>query len=158
MDILWIVLGIILILVGLVGCIVPGIPGPPLGYLSLLLLQLKEESPFSVKFLIVWAIIALMVTALDYIVPALGTKRFGGSRQGVWGAVIGIVVGIFVFPPFGIIIGPLIGALLGEYLAGKNSEAAMRSAFGTFIGFMSGVVLKLIVTAVMAWYFFANIV
>lgn len=158
METVWIIIGVILIVIGLLGCFIPGIPGPPLGFGALLLLQLKQEPPFTAKFLIIWGVVALVVTLLDYIVPALGAKKFGGSRQGVWGAVLGAILGVIFFPPFGIIIGPLVGALLGELMAGKKSDDAMKSAFGTFMGFVTGVVLKLIVTVMMAWYFFANMI
>ena len=143
-----------MILAGIVGCIVPAIPGPPLAYVSLLLLQLTEKKPFSTKFLVAWALVVIVVTVLDYIIPPMATKKLGGSRNGVIGSTLGIVAGLFIFPPLGIIIFPFLGALIGEMLAGKEHKPALRAAMGSFLGFVTGVLLKLIVTVMIAYYFF----
>jgi uncharacterized protein YqgC (DUF456 family) len=156
MDILLIIIGILLILVGIIGCIIPGIPGPPIAYIGMLLQIFKTENPFTAKFLIIWALITIGVSVLDYVVPAVGTKKFGGSRRGVWGSIIGLFAGIFFFPPVGLIIGPFLGAFLGELTGGKETQAALKAGFGSFIGFLSGVVLKLVVTGLMAFYFFKS--
>lgn len=157
-QILWIIVGAIFIFVGLIGCFVPIIPGPPLGYVGLLMLQLLEEPAFTTRFLLIWAAITAIVTFLDYVIPVYGTKKFGGSKRGVWGSVIGLIIGIFFFPPFGIIIGPLLGALVGELSAGKESAAAIKSAFGSFVGFLAGTLIKLIATGFMAYYFVERLV
>ena len=157
-QILWIIVGAIFIFVGLIGCFVPIIPGPPLGYVGLLMLQLLEEPAFTTRFLLIWAAITAIVTFLDYVIPVYGTKKFGGSKRGVWGSVIGLIIGIFFFPPFGIIIGPLLGALVGELSAGKASAAAIKSAFGSFVGFLAGTLIKLIATGFMAYYFVERLV
>ncbi|WP_297093773.1 DUF456 domain-containing protein [uncultured Draconibacterium sp.] len=153
MDILLIVLGAIFIISGVLGCVLPIIPGPPLSYIGLLLLHFTERYQFSSKFLIIWAIITVVVYALDYLIPAWGTKKFGGSKRGVWGSIIGLVIGMFFFPPFGIIIGPFVGAVVGELTAGKDSGAALKSGFGSFMGFLAGTLLKLIASGMMTWYF-----
>jgi len=95
MDIVWNVMAALLILAGIAGCFLPIIPGPPLGYLGLLILQLQESPPFETTFLLIWAGIILAVSAMDYVIPPLATKKFGGSKQGIWGSTIGLVVGIF---------------------------------------------------------------
>src|SRR5210317_88200 len=100
MEIALAVVGIFILLLGIIGCFVPVLPGPPLAYISLLLLQLGPEKPFSFNFLLITGAIVVIVTLLDYIVPALGTKKWGGSRYGMFGALVGIVMGLFVFPPF----------------------------------------------------------
>ncbi|HTE32728.1 MAG TPA: DUF456 domain-containing protein [Chryseolinea sp.] len=148
---LWIIIGIILLLAGIVGCILPFIPGPPLCFLALLLQQLNPERPFAAKFLWLWAAVTLVVTLLDYVIPVYGTKKFGGSKYGAWGCTIGLIAG-FWFGPLGIIIGPFVGAFVGELLANNNSEAALRSAAGSFIGFLFGTLLKLIACFIMGWY------
>lgn len=153
MDIFLIVLGSVFIISGILGCVLPIIPGPPLSYIGLLLLHFTRGYQFSSKFLIIWAIITVVVYALDYLIPAWGTKKFGGSRRGVWGSIIGLVIGLFFFPPFGIIIGPFIGAVVGELTAGQESKAALKSGFGSFIGFLLGTLLKLITSGMMTWYF-----
>ena len=155
MDILWIILGSLCMLVGLIGCLLPILPGPPISYIGLLLLQLIEETPFSTQFMIIWLGITVVVVILDYLIPAFGTKKYGGSRWGIAGTMVGLIVGIFVFPPLGIIIGPIVGALIGEALSGKTSQEAMRAAFGSFIGFLFGTLIKLVASSFMIYYFIA---
>lgn len=152
LDITWSILGGVFMLVGLLGCFLPIIPGPPLSYLGLLALQLKEQAPFSTRFLLIWAGVVLAVSVLDYVVPAYGTKKFGGTSYGIWGCTIGLIIG-FWLGPMGIIIGPFLGALIGELIGGKNSDQALKAAFGSFVGFLVGTLLKLIVCGVMLWYF-----
>lgn len=152
MDILWLVLAILLMMGGIVGCLVPLLPGPPLSFAALLLLQLREHPPFTAKFLIIWACITVVITLLDYFIPIYGTRKFGGSKYGVWGCTIGLLFG-FWLGPWGIIVGPLIGAFVGEMLASNNREQAIKAALGSFIGFLTGTLLKLIACLVMAWYF-----
>ncbi len=136
----------------------PIIPGPPLNYMSLLLLHFTEKYQFSTNFLVLWAIVTIVVYGLDYIIPAWGTKKFGGSKRGVWGSIIGLIIGLFFFPPFGIIIGPFAGAVIGELTAGKDSGAALKSGFGSFLGFLLGTLLKLITSGMMTWYFFRELI
>lgn len=144
-------------LVGIAGCFLPIIPGPPLSYFGLLVMQLKEQAPFSTKFMITWAIIVVIVTVLDYIVPAYGTKKFGGTKYGIWGCTIGLILG-FWMGPAGIILGPFLGALIGELIGGKSSNLALKAAFGSFVGFLLGTLLKLMVCGVMFWYFVGALV
>lgn len=158
MDYALIVLGILFIISGILGGILPVLPGPPLSYVGLILLHLTERYQFSTNFLIVWGVITVVVYVLDYLIPIWGTKRFGGSKRGVWGSIIGLLVGMFLFPPFGIIVGPFLGAVLGELSSGKQSREAFRSGLGSFLGFLVGTLLKLIVSGMMAWYFFAEMV
>lgn len=152
MDVFLLILGIILLLVGLVGCVVPFIPGPPLGFLALLALHFTSWVQFSSKLLWTAAILAVVVTLLDYVVPAWGTKKFGGSKAGVWGASLGLVVGLFLGPA-GIVLGPFAGALVGELLVKANGSQALRSAFGAVIGLFAGVLLKLVVCGLYIWWF-----
>lgn len=147
-----IIIGIIFFLAGIAGCVLPLLPGPPLCFLGLLIQQLHENPPFSVKFLLLWGGITVAVTVMDYIIPLYGTKKFGGSKYGVWGCTIGLIAG-FWLGPFGIIAGPFLGAFLGELMANNNSTTALRSAFGSFIGFLLGTMLKLVVSVIMCWYF-----
>jgi len=151
MDIFWIVLGGILIGVGILGCFVPILPGPPLAFIGLWIQQIKSQEPFSTKFLWLWAGITLLVTAMDYWVPVYSTKKFGGSKYGIWGCTIGLFLGLWM-GPFGIIMGPFLGAFIGEILAYKNSGNAFQAAIGSFIGFLFSTLLKLIACLVMLWY------
>lgn len=156
MDILWIVLGIMLLLAGIAGCVLPFLPGPPLCFAGLWLQQLRTDPPFSTKFLLIWAAIALVVTLLDYVIPVYGTRKFGGTRYGVWGCTLGLLVGLW-FGPWGIIIGPFVGAFIGELLANNASDKALKAALGSFVGFLFGTLLKLIVCVVMGWYLVAGL-
>lgn len=151
MDIFWLALGLILMLVGLAGCILPFLPGPPLCYVALLLQQLQSVPPYTTRFLLIWAGITILVTILDYIVPIYGTKRYGGTRYGMWGCVIGLIAGLWL-GPFGLIAGPFLGAFIGELIGNANSRNAFRAALGSFAGFLFGTLLKLVVCLVMGYY------
>jgi hypothetical protein len=157
MDLVWAVIGGILMLAGIIGCLLPLIPGPPLSFSGLLLLQLRETAPFTSKFLIIWAVIVIAITVLDYLVPIYGTKRFGGTKYGLWGCTIGLIAG-FWFGPIGIIAGPFLGALLGEWLGNRNSDQALKAAIGSFVGFLVGTVIKLIASGVMTYYFIVSFI
>lgn len=160
MDIQWLDWVIVLIsgllmLGGLVGCFLPIVPGPPLSYVGLLLLQLKVTPPYSANLMIWLAVIVVVVTVLDYAVPAWGTKRFGGSKYGVWGSIIGLIVGLFFLPMplLGVIIGPFLGAFVGELIGGKETQPALRAAWGSFLGFLAGTALKVVVCLVLVVYY-----
>lgn len=157
MDYFLIGLGILFLLLGLIGGVLPVLPGPPLSYVGLILLHLTDQYDFSGKFLLIWGLITAAVFILDYLIPVWGTKKFGGSKRGVWGSMIGLIVGLFLLPPIGIIVGPFAGAVIGELTAGKDQSAALRAGLGSFIGFLLGTLLKLIVSGMMIWYFFAKI-
>jgi uncharacterized protein YqgC (DUF456 family) len=148
---LWVVVGIILMLAGIVGCVLPFLPGPPLCFLALLVQQFNSPAPFSARFMWIWAGITLLVVLLEYFIPVYGTRRFGGTKYGMWGSTIGLIAGLW-FGPLGIIIGPFVGAFVGEILANQDSATALRSAWGSFAGFLVGTLLKLIVCFVMGWY------
>lgn len=148
MDIFLLVIAFILLLVGIIGCIVPGLPGVPIAYAGLWVAQATERVDFSWQFLLVWGIIVIVISALDYIVPAWGTKHYGGTKWGVWGSTIGVFVGLF-FGAVGVILGPLVGAVLGELLAGKAFPDALKAGWGSFIGILFGTVLKLIASGLM---------
>jgi uncharacterized protein YqgC (DUF456 family) len=152
MDVFWLVLGIVLMLVGLAGCILPFLPGPPLCYAALLIQQLQSTAPYSRDFLIQWAVVTVVVTALDYVIPLYGIKKFGGTKYGMWGCAIGLVAGLWL-GPVGIIVGPFVGAFLGEMIGNANSANALKAALGSFMGFLLGTLLKLIACFVMGWYF-----
>lgn len=158
MDYVLIGLGIIFMIGGLLGCVLPVIPGPPLSYIGLLFLHFTKEFQYSTKFLIIWAIITTVVYTLDLLIPAWGTKKFGGSKRGIWGSMIGLLIGMFLFPPFGLIIGAFLGAVIGELSGGQDSGAALKSGFGSFMGFLAGTLLKLITSGTMFWYFFKELI
>jgi uncharacterized protein YqgC (DUF456 family) len=156
-DLFLLALGIALIIIGLVGCIVPVLPGPPLSFLGMLALEYTHWGPFDSDLLWTMGSIAVIVTVLDYIVPIWGTKKFGGSRAGIWGASIGLIIGLF-FGPLGIIIGPFLGALIGEFTQHSDSQKAFVAALGSLFGLLLGVGLKLIASGFITFYFIKEII
>lgn len=153
MDIVLIVIGMLFMIFGIAGCLLPIIPGPPLSYIGLILLQLAPSHQFSSNFMIIMAIIAVAVTVLDNFMPAWSAKKSGGSKRAVWGSMLGLGIGMLVFPPWGLIIGPFLGAVVGELSTGKQTSEAFKSGFSTFVGFLGGVVIKLMASGVMLFYF-----
>ena len=152
------ILAIVLGALAIVGSIAPALPGPPLGWLGMLCLYIwgggtnGAGEPMSTKFLLIWLAIVLVVSLLDYVVPAWFTKLTGGSKYGSWGAIAGLFLGL-LYPPVGMIFGSLLGALLFElFFAGKGASDSIKSAFGAFLGFIFGTGLKLITSAVMLFY------
>ncbi len=158
MDILLIILGLIAIIVGLIGCFVPVVPGPPLSWVGILLLYFTDNNSISNSFLWWWLVIAIIVAILDYIIPVWGTKQFGGTKMGVRGSMLGLIVGLF-FPPIGIIFGPFVGALVAELIHdAHDTSKALKSAFGSFIGFLLSTGLKLGVSLTLTWYFVLDLI
>lgn len=174
MDIFLIILGAICLLLGLVGCVVPVIPGVPLSYLGLLLLHFTDRVQFSWQFLTIWAVIVVVIQLLDYFIPAWGTKKFGGSKYGVWGSMIGLLLGFFMGPWWGIVIGPFVGAVVGELIyfnrhpqtaidntnpnQNNNLNRALRAGIGSFIGLLTGTILKCICCGMMITYFVKELI
>lgn len=158
MEAFIIALGIILMVVALVSCVLPPLPGPPLGFIALLILcWYLSGQEFSLTFWIITGIISVAVTYIDNLVAIWGTKKFGGTKAGIRGSFFGLIGGFLLTPllgPFGIILGPFLGALIGELVAGESMERALRSGFGSFVGFLLGIGMKLIVTFFFAFEYF----
>lgn len=148
MEIALLILAGICMVVGIIGCIVPGLPGTPIAYAGLWIAQATDRVDLSWQMLLIWGVVTIVVTVLDYVVPAWGTKRYGGTRWGVWGSTIGVFAGLF-FGPTGVIVCPLLGAILGELLGGKEMQQALKAGWGSFIGLMCGTLLKLICCGLM---------
>ncbi len=141
-------------LVGVAGSLLPVLPGLPVSYVGLLLLHASSYGDFSRNFLIVWALIVAVMIVIEYLIPKWGTKKYGGTKAGQRGALIGTIAGLFVFPPFGLIIGPFAGAFIGELMVDiNNRDKAFRSAWGSLMGFLAGSLLKVVVALVMLFYF-----
>lgn len=147
-EIAILIAGLVLNGLGIVGCIVPALPGPFISWLSLFLFFFLPEHEISTTTLAITGLFMAAVTALDYIVPVLGAKKFGSSKEGVIGGSIGIVVGLFAFPPVGIILGPLIGTIVGDMIGGGTFTKALNSGIGSLIGFLVGTSIKLIFSIV----------
>jgi uncharacterized protein YqgC (DUF456 family) len=154
MDVFWLIPGVLLMLIGLAGCFLPFLPGPPLCYLALLIQQFQSDPPYTTKFLVIWAGITVVIVALDYLIPLYGTKKFGGTTYGIWGCLVGLIAGLWL-GPFGLIVGPFVGAFVGELIGKAKSEHALRAALGSFLGFVVGTLLKLVACLIMGRYFIA---
>ncbi len=154
MDIFLIIIGAILLLVGLVGCILPIIPGPPIAYLSIVALHFTDKVSFSAKQLLIWLMLVIIIQVADYFIPMLGVKKLGGTKWGNWGCLIGTLIGVIIFPPWGIVVGPFAGAFIGELLSGKKVDLAFKAGFGAFIGFLFSTILKI---ALCGWFVFCFI-
>jgi hypothetical protein len=154
LETIGIIIGALLILLGLAGCVLPVLPGPPLSFVGLLLLALINHflPPLTPTLIIVMAIITLAVTVAEYILPLVSAKRYGASKWGIWGSVLGMAIGIF-FSPFGMLLGAFIGAVAVEWLVQKEKGRAIKAGWGVFIGSLVGTALKLGASGMMAYYF-----
>ncbi len=164
MEIALIVVGIILLLVGIAGSILPGLPGPPIAFVALLILLMHDSASASMAngnyaWLITYGLITVFITIIDYYMPIWGTKKFGGTRAGSRGSTIGLILGLvltFVVPGLGaiaLLAGPAVGAYVGEKNAGQDNKTAIQSAKGSFLGFIAGTFMKVVVVIAMAIYF-----
>lgn len=148
MDVILITIGASLMVLGILGSFLPVIPGPFTSWLGLLLLYFTQAIPTNLTLIIITFIVAVLITILDYVIPSIGTKRFGGTKAGVIGTSVGLVVGLIAPIPGGIIIGPFVGAFIGELINKSNTKTALKAAFGSFIGFLASTFIQFIVTAI----------
>lgn len=163
MNTILIIFALLLMLAGIVGSVLPGIPGPPLSWLALLLVSLSSAADYQLLFLVLSAVAAVAITILDYVVPSVSTKRFGGGRAGVWGCNIGLILSLFGLPfgpqgLLGVIFWPFAGAFIGELIGGKGSRDALRAAWGAFIGFLTGTGLKLAYALTAAFFIIRDLI
>lgn len=157
MDILISIIAILAGIIGIAGSILPGLPGPPVSWVGMLLLYLwgtgseALDASMSGRTLLVWGIVVAVVSVIDYFVPMYFTKVTGGSRYAERGALAGLIIGVFL-TPLGMILGSFVGAFLSElYYNRQGSAQALKAAFGSFLGFITGTGLKTIVSVIMMW-------
>jgi len=153
MDIILIILGILCLIMGLAGCILPMLPGPPVAYAALILLHLTDRVSLSTSELLIGLLLVIAIQLLDYFIPMWGTKYTGGG--GKWanrGSLIGTIVGMF-FLPWGIIIGPFVGAFMGATKDGMDNTQALKAGFGSLIGFLVGTAAKFVLCGYFIWVF-----
>lgn len=147
MDIFLLILGFVLTILGIIGSFLPVLPGPLSGWVGLLILHLTDAIPMNFLLLGITLIVAIIIWTLDYIIPIVGTKKFGGSKKGIYGTLIGIVIGLFSPIPFGILFGAFFGALIGELIHDNNNlYRAFKASFGAIIGLLASVTIKFIVS------------
>ena len=149
MDIFLLLLGFTFACLGIIGSFLPILPGPLTGWVGLLLLQLTEIVPLNWTFLGITLAIAILIWVLDYFIPAIGTKRFGGTKYGVYGTTIGLIIGLLSPIPFGMLLGAFFGAFIGEILYDKkDTKRAMKASFGAFVGFLASATIKFSIATV----------
>lgn len=149
MDIFLLLLGFVLVILGIIGSFLPILPGPLTSWFGLLVLHFTTVIPMNWIFLSITLAIAILIWILDYFIPAMGTKRFGGSKYGIYGTTIGLIVGLLSPIPFGILIGAFFGALIGELLYdSKDTNRAIKASFGAFLGFLTSASIKFSVSVV----------
>lgn len=156
MEIFIAILGALLVVVGLLGTFIPMLPGTPISYVGLLLLLLIPGCTLTWKFFVVWGVIVAIVQVLNYFIPIWGVNKFGGTKYGQWGSVLGVIVGLFA-GPLGIVVGPFVGAVLGELLGGMSLYKSLKAGFGSFVGTFVGMVLGIIVAAALMFYYFKEV-
>jgi uncharacterized protein len=153
MDYFFLSLALFCLIMGVVGSLLPVLPGPPISWLGLLFLFLTNAIPANYWVLFFTLLISIVLVVLDYVIPAKGTKKYGGSTYGIWGTNIGLVIGLFSPIPLGFIIGPFLGAFIGEVYNSKDSKKALKAASGSFVGFLASTFIKFIVcTAFLGYY------
>lgn len=143
MEYVLVILAFVCAFVGVAGAILPALPGPPLSFAGLVMIALCGDSRIGFVSLLIAGVIAALITVLDYVAPMWITNKKGGSKYAMWGAGIGMIVGLF-FGPLGVIAGPFIGAFIGEMLAGTSADKAFNVAFMSFIAFMLTTGIKFI--------------
>ncbi len=158
MDTFLLLAGFLLILIGIVGSFIPVLPGPPTGWAGLLLLYLTSVIPMNWWVLGITLGVAIIITILDYIIPAMGTKKSGGTRYGIWGTTIGLIIGLFSPIPLGFLIGAFLGAFIGEMIYdSKDPSRATKAAFGSFLGFLTSTFIKLTVSLIFLGLFISKV-
>lgn len=154
MEILWLTIALVFMGIGLLGTVLPLLPGIPIIYVGYLVYGLATGwRNYGVVAVVSWGIVTLLVQILDYYAGALGAKKFGASSMGVWGSVIGAIVGFIIFNVAGLVIGTFGGALAGELIHGRSLQEALRSGWGAFIGFLVGSLFKVVLGVVMIGVF-----
>ncbi len=153
LSITMVALGSLLLFVGAIGCIIPAVPGPVLAYLSLILVSIAGGwLVMPVWLLVALGVVAAATMVLDNILPAMSSRKAGAGRAGIIGSVVGMIVGSF-FTPVGTILGAFVGAFVGEVLFHRENRAPLKAAIGVFRGTLLGIMAKLAVTGMIAWYF-----
>ena len=155
-DLLLLIIGVILCLIGIVGSFVPIIPGPMTSWFGLLVLNFADAVNFNLQFLAITLIIAIIISAMDYIIPIIGVKKLGGSKGGLIGASIGLITGLIIMGPIGIFLGSFIGAIAGEMINEKNFKDSLKPALGSLIGILIGSGIKFCLSLIYL-FFFLNI-
>jgi uncharacterized protein len=144
MEYVIMVLGFCLLIIGIIGCVLPALPGLLFCWGGLLCYYFLPNNTIDYWLLGITLFFCILVSVADYVIPSKSTKKFGGTSHGVWGTNIGLVVGLFMPVPFGFVIGAFVGAFIGEMINNsRDKNKAFKAAFGSFLGFLAGTFMKL---------------
>ena len=157
MDLVLLFLAAVLVIIGILGSFLPVLPGVPVSWAGLLMLHFTSVVPMNYTFLGITLLVTIIIFALQYAIPALGTKYLGGSKKGMFGATIGLFAGIFIPIPFAILIAPFVGAYLGEILNKADSRTALKAASGSFVGLLASTFMEFVVTCIFLLLFIYKI-
>ena len=146
------------VLIGIAGCVLPVIPGPPIALAALFMVHFTDYADFQIKTLVIYSCLIIAVTVLDYILPAIGTRKFGGTKRGMWGAALGLFAGLILFPPLGFVIGAFAGAFAAELTGGMHPGPAVKAAAGSLMGLLAGTAAKVVICLVMALHILIHVI
>jgi len=153
-DLILLFVGVILCMIGIAGSFMPLIPGPLTSWFGIFVLNLTSAVDFNLYFVIITLIVAVLISAFDYIIPIVGVKKLGGSKGGLIGASIGLVIGLIILGPLGILFGPFLGAITGEMINKKNLAESIKPALGSLLGILIGSSIKFCLTLVYLFFYF----
>tara|TARA_Y100001937_G_scaffold111716_1_gene158601 strand:- start:1637 stop:2107 length:471 start_codon:yes stop_codon:yes gene_type:complete len=151
MDEILYIASFIIFLIGISGSIVPGIPGPFISYMGVVLLYGTTDLPITTEMMWILGFFMVLTTAGDYLLQILGVKKLGGGKKAIRGTIIGTIIGLFI-PPIGIIVGALLGAFIGAKSETDDDSLAIKVALGAFVGFVLGTVVKLVYSIYIIYY------
>ncbi len=157
-EVIAVIVALLFFLAGLIGTLLPVMPGPLLIWLGILVYSLIAGfDKTGASFIIIQGLLALSVMGIDYLFAAMGSRIFGGSKAALWGAALGLFTGLFFFP-YGLLLGPFLGATLAELIFRSKADRALRSGIGASLGFFGALPVKLVIEAVMITWFVVRII
>ncbi len=150
------IIGTVLSILGIIGCIIPALPGPPFNFIALLLLLIIDPDLFSLEFIIIIGALNVIILLLDYVLPVIGAKIYGATKYGIWGSIIGLLLGLIFFPPFGMILGLFFGTIIGELIGGKKGSGVLKAGLASFVISIFMIVLKVSFSIYMTYHYFTK--
>ena len=152
------VIGAVLVVLGIIGSVFPGMPGPVLSYAGIVLLFLvKGPETIFIWHLVLFGILLIFLLLADYLAPVLGARLAGSGKRGIYGAIIGALIGIFFIPPLGILIGALVGAVIGEYYSGKRLAESLKAGLGIIVTSVVILAAQIVYSITAAIYYFLKV-
>ncbi|APD05758.1 uncharacterized protein UJ101_00205 [Flavobacteriaceae bacterium UJ101] len=157
-DLLLVIFSGAFVIFGIIGSLLPVLPGVPLSFLGIVLFKFSEKCEYGWGTVVALGLIMLVSMLLDYLVPMWGNNKFGGSRYGAAGCLLGMIIGLLFFPPFGMLIGCFLGAVIFEILLdSKSLRPSIKAGFGAFLGFISSTLISFLISILFAYIFFTSV-